>query len=180
VLIGNSITHYWGGPPAEARHAGNDSWEKYFTPRITTNMGFGWDRIENVLWRIYHGELDSISPKQIVLMIGTNNLGLNTNEEIATGSQFLIKQIRAKQPNAYLLLMGIFPRRNMEERIVALNKMLANVATQPKIAYGDARNLFVKKDGKIDESLFSDGLHPNAAGYEKLGKFITAQLDEMK
>ncbi len=102
LLIGNSINHYWGGPPAEGRHAGSDSWEKYFTPRITTNMGFGWDRIENVLWRIYHGELDSISPKQIVLMIGTNNLGLNTNEEIATGLQFLIKQIRAKQPNASL------------------------------------------------------------------------------
>ena len=180
ILIGNSITHFWGGPPAEARHSGSDSWEKYFSPRITTNMGFGWDRIENVLWRIYHGELDSISPKHIVLMIGTNNLQLNTNDEIATGLQFLIKEIKVKQPSAGILLMGIFPRRDMEERIVQLNKLLANVASQSKIVYADARNLFIKKDGKIDESLFLDGLHPNALGYEKLGAFIVARLDKMK
>jgi lysophospholipase L1-like esterase len=180
ILIGNSITHFWGGQPAEPRHNGSDSWEKYFTPRVTTNMGFGWDRIENVLWRIYHGELDSISPKHIVLMIGTNNLQLNTNEEIATGLQFLIKEIKVKQPNAGILLMGIFPRRELEERIVQLNKLLANVAAQTKITYADARNLFVKKDGKIDESLFLDGLHPNDVGYEKLGAFIVARLDKMK
>ncbi len=180
VLIGNSITHYWAGPPAEPRHEGAGSWEKYFTPRTTTNMGFGWDRIENVLWRMYHGELDSISPKQIVLMIGTNNLGLNTNDEIATGLQFLIKAIRAKQPHASILLMGIFPRRGMEERIVQLNKLVANVAVQSKVTYADAGNLFVKKDKKIDESLFSDGLHPNAVGYEKLGAFIIGRLDRIK
>ena len=180
ILIGNSITHYWGGLPAEPRHNGSASWEQYFTPRTTTNMGFGWDRIENVLWRVYHGELDSIAPKQIVLMIGTNNLQLNTNEEIATGLQFLIKAIRAKQPDAHILMMGIFPRRNMEDRVVKLNKMLANVAAQSKINYADAGNLLVKKDGKIDESLFLDGLHPNAVGYEKLGSFITAHLNKMK
>ncbi len=180
ILIGNSITHFWGGPPAEPRHNGSDSWEKYFAPRTTTNMGFGWDRIENVLWRIYDGELDSISPKQIVLMIGTNNLQLNTNEEIAMGLQFLIDEIKIKQPNAGILLMGIFPRRDMEERIVQLNKLLTNVAAQSKIAYADARNLFIKKDGKIDESLFLDGLHPNAVGYQKLGAFIVARLDKMK
>ncbi len=180
ILIGNSITHFWGGPPAEARHSGSDSWEKYFSLQITTNMGFGWDRIENVLWRMYHGELDNILPKQIVMMIGTNNLQINTNDEIATGLQFLIKEIKIKQPNAGILLMGIFPRRDMEERIVQLNKLLANVAEQTKVSYADARNLFIKKDGKIDESLFLDGLHPNAVGYEKLGAFIVARLDKMK
>jgi lysophospholipase L1-like esterase len=143
-------------------------------------MGFGWDRIENVLWRVYHGGLDNILPKQIVLMIGTNNLQLNTNAEIAAGLHFLIRAIQAKQPKARILLMGIFPRRNMEERIVQVNKMVANVAAQTKVDYADAGKLFLKKDGKIDESLFSDGLHPNAAGYDKLGAFIAANLDKMK
>jgi hypothetical protein len=180
IFIGNSITHYWGGQPPESRHNGSASWEKYFSPRVTTDMGFGWDRIENVLWRIYHGELDNIAPKQIVLMIGTNNLQLNTNDEIVTGLQFLIQAIRAKQPNARILFIGILPRRNMEERIVQLNKMLANVAEQSKDTYADAGSLFIKKDGKIDESLFADGLHPNAVGYEKLGAFIVTHLDRMK
>ena len=61
-----------------------------------------------------------------------------------------------------------------------MNKLVANVAAQTKINYADAGKLFLKKDGKIDESLFSDGLHPNAAGYDKLGAFIVAHLDKMK
>jgi hypothetical protein len=91
VLIGNSITHYWAGEPIAPIVAGDDSWKKYFDKRNAYNMGFGWDRIENVLWRIYHGELDSISPKDIVLMIGTNNIQQNTNAEIAEGLAFLIR-----------------------------------------------------------------------------------------
>lgn len=51
IILGNSIVHYWNEPPASAR--GEDSWNK--TMKGFTNMGFGWDRIENVLWRVYHG-----------------------------------------------------------------------------------------------------------------------------
>jgi lysophospholipase L1-like esterase len=180
VIIGNSITHFWGGNPQGPRDAGIDSWNKYFGNKETVNMGFGWDRIENVLWRIYHGELDGIAPEQIVLMIGTNNLQLNSNEEILQGLQFLIKAIRVKQPAGNILMMGIFPRRDMEERIVVLNKMIEKNITGYKIKFADAGQLLLKQDKKIDESMFSDGLHPNAAGYEKLGKFIDVQLSKMK
>ena len=180
VLIGNSITHFWGGKPQGPRDSGIDSWNKYFGNKEAVNMGFGWDRIENVLWRVYHGELDGIAPKQIVLMIGTNNLQLNTNEEILQGLQFLIKAIRVKQPEAGILMMGIFPRRAMEERIVALNKMIEKNIIGYKIKFADAGQLLLKQDKKIDETMFSDGLHPNAEGYEKLGKFIDMQLTKMK
>eukprot|EP01034_Spumella_vulgaris_P014863 gene14863-18989_t len=50
-------------------------------------MGYGWDRIENVLWRIYHGELDGFMAKQIFVNIGTNNLQMNSDEEILAGWQ---------------------------------------------------------------------------------------------
>jgi lysophospholipase L1-like esterase len=32
--------------------------------------------------------------------------------------------------------------------------------------------VLLKSDGKIDESLFSDGLHPNEKGYSLLGNAI--------
>jgi lysophospholipase L1-like esterase len=177
VLIGNSITHYWGGLPAEPRAGGRNSWKKYFEPRNAVNMGFGWDRIENVLWRVYHGELDSINPNHIILMIGTNNLGFNNDEEIIQGLQFLIKAIQAKQPDAQILLLGILPRRNTEQRVAGFNARLASVKFNTKIHYADAGKLFLKQDKKIDESLFSDGLHPNEEGYGKLGKFIDSHLN---
>ena len=176
VFIGNSITHFWGGEPASPRVNGKNAWEKYFGTKQVLNMGFGWDRIENVLWRIYHGEVDGIAPKKIVLMIGTNNLQYNTDQEIAEGISFLGQQIKLRQPQASILLMGIFPRRGMETRLVAVNKALARTAFMLKIKFADAGALFLQADKKIDESLFSDGLHPNEAGYDKLGAFIEQKL----
>jgi len=140
-------------------------------------MGFGWDRIENVLWRVYHGELDNFSPEQIVLMIGTNNLQLNTNEEIIEGLQLLINALKLKQSKATILMMAILPRRGMEERVVQVNKLINKLSSKEKITYANAGKLFVQgADKKIDESLFSDGLHPNEKGYDLLGAFIEARL----
>jgi lysophospholipase L1-like esterase len=176
VFIGNSITHYWGGLPASTRSGGTDSWKKYFDPLNPENLGYGWDRIENVLWRMYHGELDHIHPKQIVMMIGTNNLQYNTDREIIEGLKFLMKAVREKQPDAAILLLGLLPRRDMEKRVASLNAQIAALKWDAKVRYADAGSLFLKNDHKINESLFSDGLHPNAEGYERFGKFIVSRL----
>ena len=176
IFIGNSITHYWGGEPTAPISNGRESWEKYFGAKKAINMGFGWDRIENVLWRVYHGELDFISAKKIVIMIGTNNLEYNTDKEIVLGLEFLIKAIHAKQPSAEILIMGILPRRGMENRVASLNSLISNTSKMSKVKYADAGFLFLKKDKKIDESLYSDGLHPNESGYEKIGVFINQYL----
>ena len=58
VMLGNSITHFWGGLPFEKRRVADDIWQKLFKGRRTVNLGYGWDRIENIQWRILHGELD--------------------------------------------------------------------------------------------------------------------------
>jgi len=175
VFIGNSITHFWGGLPA-GPNRGNFSWNKYFSKYQPLNLGFGWDKIENVLWRVHHDEFTDISPAHIVLMIGTNNLGSNTDEEINLGIKNLLKAIQLRQPNAKILLMGILPRRNMEERVLKLNQLYQRSAQQLGISYADAGKLFLQPNQLINEQLFSDGLHPNAAGYELLGRFISDYL----
>lgn len=180
IFVGNSITHFWGGQPVAPIANGSHSWAKYFGNKNVVNMGFGWDRIENVLWRIQHGELDDIAPKQIVLMIGTNNLEYNTDEEIIKGLQFLLKAIRLKQPVTDILIMGILPRREMEERVATLNKLVVKIPTDGSMRFADAGKLFLNKQKKIEESFFSDGLHPNADGYEKLGVFIENQILKIK
>lgn len=176
VLIGNSITHFWGGMPEGPVARGKKSWSTYFGGPKTVNMGFGWDRIENVLWRIYHGELDGFSARQIVLMIGTNNLEVNTDEEMVAGLDFLLQAIRSRQAGSGILCMGILPRRGMELRVSNLNKKIALMAKKKGVPYADAGTLFLKSNQQIDESLFSDGLHPNENGYERLGKFISSRI----
>lgn len=176
VFIGNSITHFWSGEPLAHVARGTESWNKYFKDKSPLNMGFGWDRIENVLWRVYHGELDGFAAKQIVLMIGTNNLQSNTDAEIAEGLRVLITAIKSRQPKAKILVLGLLPRREMEVRVAKLNMLYAKIALNLKVQYADAGSLLLNTKKKVDEAFFTDGLHPNAQGYEKLGAFINKQI----
>ncbi|MES1215851.1 MAG: SGNH/GDSL hydrolase family protein [Bacteroidota bacterium] len=176
LIIGNSIIHYWAGEPAATTVSGGDSWKKYFEPLGVQNMGYGWDRIENVLWRMYHGELDGFDARHIVVMIGTNNLGLNTDKEITTGLKLLLEAIKLRQPKATIFLSGIFPRRGMEKRVSTINVEYAKLAASLKIVYINPGKVLLNASGKIEESLFSDGLHPNAKGYDKLAPVIAGYL----
>ena len=176
IFFGNSITHFWGGDPKGARAAGADSWDSRMEPLGVQNMGYGWDRIENVLWRVYHGELDGYSAAQVVLMIGTNNLQLNTDAEISDGLAFLVRAIQSRQPNTDVLLVGILPRREMETRIAILNQRIAQVAGELNATFIQPGTVFLQPDGKINESLFSDGLHPNAEGYRQLANKLVPYL----
>lgn len=176
VFIGNSILHYWGGEPTAPFIRGNDSWNEYFKPKDVRNMGFGWDRIENALWRVHNGELDGYTASHVVVLIGTNNLSINTDDEIVLGLKFLLESIKRHQPKAKIIVMGLLPRRNHESRISILNKRVSTVADTLNLTYADSDNLLLAADGKINERLFSDGVHPNAEGYGLLAPFINSYL----
>jgi len=176
-FFGNSITHYWGGMPKASLSNGADSWKTYLEDFQIRNFGFGWDRVENVLWRIYHDELDGFEAEQIVLMIGTNNEHLNTDEEILSGLELVINAIKVRQPKARLLLLGLFPRVDKEERMLNLNLGIAALAIDNNVDYADIGEVLLDKDKKIDASLFSDGLHPNAKGYRKVGKILKQTIE---
>jgi lysophospholipase L1-like esterase len=177
IFLGNSITHYWGGKPKCRLHRGSDSWNKYFKPAGVMNLGFSWDRIENVLWRVYHGELDGYQAKQVLINIGTNNLAFNSDKEIMAGLKLLVEAVKQRQPKAKILMIGIYPRKGGEKRVANLNKKIVRLCGIENINYTDPGVGLLKKSGKIDTSLFIDGrLHPNAKGYRILGKAIAPYL----
>ena len=124
-----------------------------------------------MLWRVYHDELSGYEAKQVVLMIGTNNLGDSTDEEIAEGICFLAGAIRMRQPSAEVKVVGILPRRDMEERVRELNTKI-RALLPAGIVFTDAGESLLNAQGKIDESLFRDGLHPNEKGYERIVKKV--------
>lgn len=176
VIIANSIIHYWAGQPKASIVRGEDSWNRYLKPLGLRNLGFGWDRIENALWRVYHGELDGYTAKHVVIMIGTNNVGSNSDEEIIEGLHSLILAVKLRQPKTSILLSGIFPRRNTESRIEMLNRKISQLAAIENIKYINPGIVLLNTSGKIDESLFSDGVHPNATGYNKIAPLLATYL----
>lgn len=167
VILGNSITHYWGGEPGHRIKNGRETWNKIMQPAGFMNLGCGWDRIENVLWRVYHGVLDGYKTEKIVLMIGTNNFGLNNNKEIVEGLRFLLSAIRQRQPDAKIKVIGILPRRHQEQWVRNINFDIKEMVETEGYEFANPGTAMLQPNGKIDESLFvGDGLHPNDKGYQ--------------
>ena len=165
IVMGNSIIHYWGG--AHKLQNGEQVWQKNMAEDFV-NMGCGWDRIENLLWRVYHGALDNCKPEKIVVKIGTNNIGRDTDIDIVEGIRFLLGAIRDRQPQATIRVMGILPRRGVEQRVKDINIRIKAMAAQQGCEYADPGVKMLLENGKIDEKLFIDGVHPNNAGYERI------------
>ncbi|MDQ2719228.1 MAG: SGNH/GDSL hydrolase family protein [Bacteroidota bacterium] len=177
LLIGNSIINYFGGEPAGMVTRGEKEWNKYLAPLKVQNCGYGWDRIENVLWRIYHGELDHFTGANIVLMIGTNNLSAgNTDSEIVEGLQFLIKAIQSRKPQTRLVIAGILPRKNMERRACVINRQIKKMALQNHTGFVDFGKDLLKGNSINPQLFLGDGLHPNAEGYRVLGENLNKLL----
>lgn len=182
VIFGDSIIHYWGGEPLAPKAWAPQAWSNCFAGLKVSNLGFGWDRTENVLWRIEHGELDGIKPKVIVIKIGTNNTAVDDSPaDIASGIEAVCAAAHRKRPGAKILLLGILPRHDEKPPRPAItekvNTLLASrLSGLPWLTLRDFDSAFRGPDGAPDAKLFSDGVHVNAAGYEILGRKIRGQL----
>ena len=181
VFIGDSITHFWSGEPKAKRVAGKESWEKWIAPHYPINLGYGWDRTENVLWRLRHGEVAGLKPKAYVVLIGTNNLsGINRVADTVEGVTEVCREIRRQTPQAKILLMAILPRGAKpdatRQRVTDANKLLKTQAPQIADAFVDVTDKLIEADGSILKETMGDYLHPTNKGYEVMGAAIDAQL----
>ncbi len=181
VFIGDSITHFWSGEPKARRVAGKDSWDKWIAPHHPINLGYGWDRTENVLWRLRHGEVAGLKPKAFVVLIGTNNLsGFNSPAETAEGVAEVCREIRRQAPQAKVLLLAILPRQAKpdatRQRVTETNRLLAAEHLRIADAYLDLTAKLIEADGSILKETMGDYLHPTNKGYEIMGAAIDAQL----
>ena len=177
VFIGDSITHGWEGRGAAV-------WEKYYGDRKAINLGIGGDRTEHVLWRLENGNIDGISPKVAVVMIGTNNHPTrNTPEEIGDGIIAVCKKLRQKLPRTKILLLAIFPRgekpSELREQLAQASHIASKIADGKMIHYLDIGDEFLEPDGSMSKEIMSDFLHPGAKGYQIWAEAIEPKLKEL-
>ena len=171
LFLGDSITAGW-----QWDQGGLNVWNQYYAPRRASEFGIGYDRTQNTLWRIEHGELDGIKPKVVVLLIGTNNAGneddgkpRNTTPEIVAGVTTLVKELRARLPASKVLLLGIFPRGEKNDPVRAqvqdVNSQLARLDDGKTVKFLDLGSKFLETDGTLSRDIMPDLLHPNERGY---------------
>jgi lysophospholipase L1-like esterase len=183
VMLGDSITHFWGGDPPDGRRTGVVAWDRLFAGRRVVNLGYGWDRTENVLWRLTHGEFEGVSPQVAVVMIGTNNVGRNTPDEIAAGVQAICALIHERSPSTRILLLAIFPRGERpnpaRDTVGEINQRIAALDGRDGITYLDIGAVFLSPDGTIAKDVMADFLHPTAKGYEMWAAAMKPTLDRL-
>lgn len=178
VFLGDSITDGWRGK------AGAEVWKEHFGPLNPINLGIGGDRTQHVLWRIQHGELEGYKPKAFVIMIGTNNMGSNSEEEIAEGNKAIIDEINKQHPHAKILLLGIFPRSAnasdaIRQKVKRTNELLAKFDGKNNVKYLDIGDKFLQPDGTLTREIMPDLLHLSQKGYTIWAEAIEKELKQM-
>ena len=196
VLIGNSITHFWGGEP-KLKYAdgkpripnGPKAWDSLFGNYRVLNLGFGWDRTQNVLWRLDHGEFDGLHPRTVIINIGTNNTSqtqnarMNTAPEIVEGIHAVCLRVRSKVPGSKIILMAVLPREESPAHprrilINEINKQLEIFAKEQKITFVNIESKMLTPDGILQREIAGDFCHPTEKGYQIWADGIRSLISE--
>lgn len=191
VFLGDSITQGW-------ETKGKATWEKFYAQRAAANFGIGGDRTEHVLWRLENGNFDGLTPKLIVLMIGTNNTGhqnrpmpeINNQvyacsaEQTADGVELILRALKKKAPQAKILLLSIFPRGEtpadpMRQQNEATNAIIAKLADGKTIHHLDIGKTFLQPDGTLTKEIMPDLLHLSEKGYDMWAEAIEPKIKEL-
>jgi N-acetylglucosamine-6-sulfatase len=177
LFVGDSITDGW-------RNAGQTLWDQHWAPYKAANFGIGGDTTQGVLWRMQNGELDGYKAKLIVMMLGTNNINRNPNDEIVDGLRLIVEEYRKRQPQAKVLVLGIFPRTQaaadpIRASIKEINSKVAKLADNKTVFFMDIGDKFLTADGTLTQEIMPDGLHPNFRGYKIWADAISGRVKEL-
>jgi lysophospholipase L1-like esterase len=179
LFLGDAITQRW-------ETDGKESWARCFEPLHAANFGINSDRTENVLWRITEGkELEGISPRVAVLLIGTNNVPTkNTPEEIAEGIAAIVKELRRQKPDMQVLVLGLLPRSprasdRVRDKIKQVNDRIAKLEDGKRVHYLDVGDRFLAANGNLSKDIMPDSLHPGARGYQVLAEALLPAIEDL-
>lgn len=152
AFVGDSIT-------------ASGDWVNWFPELNTLNHGVSGDTTDDLIERL--SALIDARPDEIVLLIGTNDLGRRlTVEHLVRNIQLMLVELRRQLPGCRMLLQSIMPRGKafavqIQEANIHLRQFAATVHAQ----YLDLWPALVGEDGEIDPAYSGDQLHLNDAGY---------------
>jgi lysophospholipase L1-like esterase len=183
-FLGDSITRRWGATDYPEMLA---NWKANFFGWNAADFGWGGDGTQNILWRLEHGELDGLDPKVIVLLAGTNNVGVLPDggpkiAAITRGVRAVVETCRRKAPNATVILTAIFPRNDQMAavpEIRAINSNLAHLADGTRVRFLDVNATLADSEGRLFPGMMQDQLHPTVKAYQVWADALKPLLTEL-
>lgn len=178
ALFGDSITEIF------------NSYELFYaytqkSGQAVYNRGISGDTSDRLLERLKSNALN-IEPRNLVILIGTNDLGLGLPQDFTVENIREILRVTTEMlPNTNIVLQAIYPvnrkmslaavqmvgkRRN--EDILACNAILREVALQYGAYWLDLTEALADKKGNLSKEYCYDGLHLNAQGFKVVAEQI--------
>ena len=182
LLIGDFLTDDFRGNNKNGVKAIFDNAFGQYKP---ANFGQGGDYTQHLLWRLQNGELEGITPRVIMLMIGgTNGSNGEPGERIAAGVKAIIEAVKQKSPRTKILLLSVLPwdanPGSRRDKHAAVNAHLPALDDGGKtVKYLDLTGKFLAPDGTIPKDLMPDGAHLSDNGYQLWADAVEAPLREL-
>lgn len=146
-------------------------WNQFFAPLHCLNFSIRDDLVQNTLWRIHNGELEYVRPKIIVLHVGTNNTN-DSAEETAEGILEIVRAIREKLSEVYIVLPTLLPRGHLPNDLRTRNTKINGIVQSRSAGLRKVQIVAIDKgmvqvDGTISHHDMYDYLHLTNAGSKK-------------
>lgn len=179
VFVGDSISWEY------AYGTGARVWAHYMAPLGMADYGVAGQTTQSLLFQFSKGQLAGINPAVVVLDIGGNNvLQGNTPQETANGVLADVATIHQYQPQAHVLVLGIFPGEQSPHdpyRTLGAqtNQLVVQMlASDPYATFVDLGAMFLQPDGTISTSMMFDYVHPTEQGYLDLTNSLLPVIEE--
>jgi lysophospholipase L1-like esterase len=182
LLLGDFLTDDWRGNNKNKVKA---IYDRAFGPYHPANFGQGGDYVQHLLWRVQNGELEGISPKVVMLLIGgTNGSNNDPPEKIADAVKAIIATVREKCPSARILLLSVPPRgespTTIRTRHMSVNPYLAKLDDGGKtVQFVDLAAKYLQPDGTVSRDLMPDFFHLSEKGYQVWADTVAQPLKEL-
>mgnify|MGYP003296913061 FL=1 len=178
IILGDSITDFF-------------NWYELFydfsktSGQAVYNRGISGDTTDRLLERLNDNVL-SIKPKNIVLLIGTNDIGRGLPLSVTLENMdSIIKMTKDACPDVNFIIEAVYPvnekmrdrfEKRSNKKINEMNKELIKLCEKYNCVWLDFTDELKDNVGNLKQEYTFDGLHINAQAYEVVAKNVIPLL----
>lgn len=153
-------------------------WAEFFANVRIKNRGICGDTTDGVLNRL--GNIIESQPQKLFLLIGINDLNSNRQvTEVENNYRLILEKLKSGTPNTQVFIQSVLPvnyqkfkKNGVNDRVIALNAKLRELAEQHSFKYVDLFSHFIDKNNELATQYTLDGVHLNGQGYLLWQKII--------